>query len=82
MGNCISFKSPTDEVAHPSQLAVVADIAEAPLVAAREHEVIIEESEDKSWSNFANVGRMTLKLLSGTHIMVPINVQLANSDSS
>ena len=48
MGNCISFESPRDEVAHSSQLAVVADIAEAALVMARAHEVNIEESEDKS----------------------------------
>ena len=46
MGNCFGFKIPKDEVAHYLSLAVIADIAEAPLVAAREHEVNIEESEE------------------------------------
>ena len=48
MGNCISFKSPADEVAHSHQLAVAADIAEAPLVESRAHEGNFEESEDPS----------------------------------
>ena len=48
MGNCFGFKIPKDEVAHYLSLAVIADIAESALVAARDHEVINEESEDRS----------------------------------
>ena len=33
---------------HPLSLAAAADIAESALVAARDHEVINEESEDRS----------------------------------
>ena len=47
MGNCISFKSPKDEVAHALSLAAIADIAESALRGLRDHEANIEESQDK-----------------------------------
>ena len=67
MDNSYGFKIPKDEVAHLFQLAAIANIAEAALVAAREHEGNIEESKIKTSNHFPNFDQSTFKSHSGSH---------------